>query len=184
MQRKLIAVLIANLFVGGAVYAQGFTLNGEVGAGGIAVNDRTQDASKLNEYRDLEPGVLSIIDLKGRAPRYYVNFYGENLGRDDMFLKLDGGSYNLFKYALYSDSLTHNFGFNLRSPYGGLGSANVTAPLTYVPPACRRRRGTSSASPTRPRRGCGTPTTWRMTAATTARRWSCPSAARFTCGPT
>jgi hypothetical protein len=134
MQRKLIAVLVANLFVGGAALAQGFTLTGEVGVGGLIVEDKGADLSKLNEYRDMSNGVLSIIDLKGRADRYYMNFYGENLARDDMFLKLDGGMKQLFKYALWSDSLTHNFGFGMRSPYNGLGGSDPRAPVTYVPP--------------------------------------------------
>lgn len=131
MQRKLIAVLVANLFVGTAV-AQGFTLTGEVGVGGQFVEDKGVDTSKLNEYRDMSNGVLSIIDLRGRADRYYVNFYGENLARDDMFLKLDGGMKQLFKYALWSDSLTHNFGFGMRSPYNGLGGSDPRAPVTYA----------------------------------------------------
>lgn len=130
MQRKLIAVLVANLFVGTAV-AQGFTLTGEVGVGGLFVEDKGVDTSKLNEYRDMSNGVLTIIDLRGRADRYYMNFYGENLARDDMFLKLDGGMKQLFKYALWSDSLTHNFGFGMRSPYNGLGSADPRAPATF-----------------------------------------------------
>lgn len=131
MQRKLIAVLVANLFVGTAV-AQGFTLTGEVGVGGQFVEDKGVDTSKLNEYRDMSNGVLSIIDLRGRADRYYVNFYGENLARDDMFLKLDGGMKQLFKYALWSDSLTHSFGFGMRSPYNGLGGSDPRAPVTYA----------------------------------------------------
>lgn len=132
MQRTLIAVLVANLFVGAAA-AQGFTLSGEVGVGGLLVEDKGVDLSKLNEYRDLSNGVLSVIDLRGRAERYYLNFYGENLARDDMFLKLDGGMKQFFKYALWSDSLKHNFGFDLRSPYGALGSSDPRAPVTYNP---------------------------------------------------
>lgn len=136
MQRKLIAILVANLFAGlpAVALAQGdFTVTGEVGVGGIVVDETTKDGSKLNEYRDMSNGALTLIDLKGRGQRYYLDFFGENLGRDDMFLSLKGGSYGSFKYSLFSDSLKHNFGFGMRTPYSGAGTANQTVGTTYQP---------------------------------------------------
>ncbi|GAB4467900.1 MAG: hypothetical protein OHK0044_08950 [Burkholderiaceae bacterium] len=126
MTRKLISVLIANLFVAVPVFAQEFRLGGSVGVGGLYVDDDTIDAAKLNEYRDLANGVLSVIDVKGRSRNYYLDVYGENVARDDMFVDVRGGRYGLFKYQLYSDSLRHNFTFGARSPYSGVGTALQT----------------------------------------------------------
>lgn len=126
MTRKLISVLIANLFVAAPAFAQDFQLGGSVGVGGLYVDDETVDAAKLNEYRDLSNGVLSVIDVKGRSRNYYLDVYGENLARDDMFIDVRGGGYGLFKYQLYSDSLRHNFTFGARSPYSGIGTALQT----------------------------------------------------------
>lgn len=136
MQRKLIAVAIANLFVAvPAAWAEpdDFQLHGTVGAGGIDLREDGKDRAKLFEYRDVSGGILSLIDLKGRGKGYYIDFYGENLGRDDMMLDLRGGSYNKFKYQLYSDSLRHNFTFGARTPYSGAGTANQTVGTTYQP---------------------------------------------------
>ena len=139
MQRKNIAALIACLFLAvPAVYAAdgGFTLTGSVGLGGQSVNTSdTVDEGKMREYRDLTSGVLSVFDLKGRSSSYYLDFYGENLGRTDMFLDLDGGSYGSFKYRLLSNSLQHYFTTGAKTPYSGLGTANQTATLPNLDPS-------------------------------------------------
>jgi len=133
MKRTLISVLVANLFVAApalfatAQAADDFTLTGTVGIGGQFVGDTdTVDQGKLREYRDMTTGALSVIELNGRSSKYYLNAYGENLGRDDMFLSLKGGAYGLFKYELFSDSLKHVFTTGARSPYSGIGTANQT----------------------------------------------------------
>lgn len=135
MKRKLIPVLVANLFVAAPALAQDFTLTGSVGVGGqyVDTSNSTTDQGKLREYRDMEDGLLTVIDLKGRSSRYYLDFFGENLGRDDMFLDLKGGAYGTFKYQLYSDSMKHVFTTGARSAYSGIGTANQTVATTYVP---------------------------------------------------
>jgi len=144
MQRKTFAALTACLLLAApAVYAaddglkdEGFKLTGSVGLGGQAVETKdTVDEGKMREYRDLTSGVLSFFDLKGRSSDYYIDFYGENLGRTDMYLNLRGGSYEKFKYQLFSDSLEHNFTLGARTPYSGVGTANQTAVLPSLDPS-------------------------------------------------
>lgn len=128
MERKLIAVLVANLFIATPAFAfEAF--NGSVSLGGLYVDKDTKDAAKLNEYRDMSDGVLSAIELQGKSEKYYLNFFGENLARDDQFLNLTGGMKGNFKYNLFSDRLKHNFTFDARSPYSGIGTALQTIPL-------------------------------------------------------
>jgi hypothetical protein len=140
MQRKTSAVLIASLFLLAvpAVYAADgdFTLTGSVTLGGQVVDTKdTVDEGKMREYRDLTNGVLSAFDLTGRSSTYYLDFYGENLGRKDMFLDLSGGSYGSFKYRLFSDSMQHFFTTDARTPYSGAGTANQTAVLPSLDPS-------------------------------------------------
>ena len=130
MQRKLICILLANLFAGAApAWAQssGSVVTGSVGLGGISVDDDARDASKLNEYRDLDSGLLLEFDVKGRGARYWWDAFGENLGRDDQYVTLRGGTYDVFKYKLWTDSLRHNFIFGGITPHNGVGSATLTA---------------------------------------------------------
>jgi len=109
--------------------SDGFQLGGSVSVGGIRVDDGDAvDASKLNEYRDLSNGLLTGFDLTGRGNRYWLNAFGENLGRDDMYLTARGGVYDVFRYRISSDSLKHNFLFNGITPYDNAGSTNQTSP--------------------------------------------------------
>ena len=131
MNKKLISILIANLFIAAPVYAQdAFQLQGSVSLGGINVDDGdAKDASKLNQFRDLSDGGMLGFELRGRSSRYWLDLFGENLGRDDHYVNLRGGMYDVFKYRVYSDQLKHNFLFGGITPYAGAGSTDVTATL-------------------------------------------------------
>ena len=131
MRHKPIYLLIAGIFSAPLAFAQEtdeFRLSGTVGLGGMHTdNGNAPDPAKLNEYRDLSSGLLTIFDVKGRNSRYWLDLFGENLGRDDQYLAMRGGMYDAFKYRLYSDSLRHNFMVNGITPYAGAGSAIQTA---------------------------------------------------------
>lgn len=133
MKSKLIPILIANLFAASsAAAADGDdTVNyfGLVGVGGLITNESagTRDAAKLNEYRDLENGAIVNFDIKGRSSDYYLDGYGENLGRDDQYLDLKGGKYTIFKYQFFANDIVHNWAFDARTPYSGIGTDTLTA---------------------------------------------------------
>ena len=131
MRPKPIVLLVASLFAAPDVLAQAaddFTVFGTVGIGGMHTDEGdTADPAKLNEYRDLSSGLLTIFDVKGRGTRHWFDLFGENLGRDDQYVALRGGMYDAFKYRLYTDALRHNFMMNGLTPYAGAGSAMQTA---------------------------------------------------------
>ncbi len=136
MRPQLISILVANLLVAAplAFAADGdVQWSGSVTAGARYIDDKVDDPSKLNEYRDLGSGGTGIagFELRGRGDRYYSNIYGENLGQDDQYLDAKGGSYGVFKYRLYSDELRHNFGSGpgARSPFSGIGGSTLTMTL-------------------------------------------------------
>lgn len=143
MRPKLTSILVANLVLASPlVFAEDGNMqySGSVTVGARYVDDKTNDPSKLNEYRDLGDGGSGIagFELRGRGDSYYTNLYGENLGRDDQYLDVRGGSYGVFKYRLYSDELRHNFGSGpgALSPFSGIGGATLTAPFPRpTPPA-------------------------------------------------
>src|SRR5205809_225484 len=110
MKRKPICLLVASLFAAPAAFAQetdAFRLSGTVAIGGISTDEDARDTAKLNEYRDLSDGLLTTFDVKGRSSRYWLDLFGENLGRDDQYIAARGGSYDVFKYRLYTDALRH-----------------------------------------------------------------------------
>jgi hypothetical protein len=85
---------VGTLAPSGAALAQdgGFQLFGSIGAGGLGMHEETKDAAKLYEYRDLSDGPFGVFTLRGRGSRFHFDAYGENLGRDDMYLNLQGGN--------------------------------------------------------------------------------------------
>lgn len=138
MNKKLIGILVANLFAVAPSYAQSddFRLQGSVSLGGMHVDDKDAvDASKFNEYRDMSNGVLSGFDLRGRDSRYWLEAFGENIGRDDHYFNFRGGMYDLFKYRLYSDNMKHNFLFGGITPYAGAGGSSNTATFPQLTPS-------------------------------------------------
>jgi MtrB/PioB family decaheme-associated outer membrane protein len=134
MKRTVLSVLVANAFVALPAAAQdAMEWSGSASVGIRHVDSDAQDPSKLNEYRDLEEGNSGIFgfELRGRSQQDYLNAYGENLGRDDQYIDLNGGRYQTYKYRLYSDQLRHNFGSGpgALSPFSGIGGATITAPF-------------------------------------------------------
>ena len=131
MKTKLLYILIATMFAGsGAALAQNtpFKLSGSIGAGGVGTNEDTRDAAKLNEYRDLSDGPSGVFNLRGRNDRFHFDAFGENLGRDDMYINFQGGMYGKFQFDFHADWLTHNFGFGpdgARLPYTGIGEHSI-----------------------------------------------------------
>lgn len=112
----------------GEALGQGFRLTGSVSVGGLLLNDNSYgNPYRLKEYRDLESGVLAGFDVQGRGTNYHLNALGENLGRDDQSIDIRGGKYDVFKYRLFESRLVHNWTFNARTPYSGVGTDSLTA---------------------------------------------------------
>ena len=70
MKKKLISILIANLFVAAPALAQEMKIEGSVNFGGIYNDEDAVDAAKMNDIRDLTNGVLFGWDVKGRSNTY------------------------------------------------------------------------------------------------------------------
>jgi MtrB/PioB family decaheme-associated outer membrane protein len=138
MNPKSLCMLVAALFAApiAAQESGEFRLFGTAGIGGMHTDDGdAPDAAKLNEYRDLSSGLLTIFDVKGRGTRHWFDLFGENLGRDDQYVALRGGGYDAFKYRVYSDALRHNFMFNGLTPYAGAGGPVQTTTFPRLNPA-------------------------------------------------
>jgi MtrB/PioB family decaheme-associated outer membrane protein len=142
MTKKQLSILIASLFAATPLLAQTtdpFLSTGVVGAGGIITDENSnaarEDFSKFNEYQDLSNGMLSIFGVQGRNKDSWITGYGENFGRDDMYVDLRGGMYDVFKARAYTNWLPHNFLFNGLTPYVGSGGPTLQAVFPNVNPA-------------------------------------------------
>jgi len=126
MNLKPLCLLVASVFAAPLALAQEadpFRFSGTIGLGGMGTDDSAKDPAKLEEYRDLSSGLLTIFDVKGRNSRYWLDLFGENLGRDDQYIAIRGGLYDVFKYRLWTDALKHNFMETGITPYSGAGTS-------------------------------------------------------------
>ena len=136
MNKRYLATLIAALFAATPAFAEDdpFLSTGSVTAGGIVTDSSTKDASKFQEYQDLSNGMLSNIGVTGRNSRSWIVAYGENFGRDDLYVNIRGGMYDVFKARAYINWIPHNFLFNGLTPYAGSGGTALTATFPQLNP--------------------------------------------------
>jgi len=137
MKRTKLSVLIAGILAASPAFGEPTPWITEMGAtiGGISTDRSGRDLSKIEEYRDLGNGVLSNIFYRGRDDRNWVDFYGENFGRDDMYVALRGGQYDVYRYRAYTNWLPHNMAFGALTPFFGVGSSTLTAQFPAPNPA-------------------------------------------------
>ncbi len=137
MNRATLPLLIASLFGADALAedaAQPWIVEGAASVGGIASDKSGRDPTKIQEYQDLESGALSNLYVRGRDDKDWLDFYGENFGRDDMFITLRGGRYDVFKYGVSTNWLPHNYVNQALTPFAGSGTALLTAPFPVPDP--------------------------------------------------
>ncbi len=105
--------------------AENGDLSGSVELGGRIV-DGEDDSAKFQEYRDLKDGIIGNFNLDYKKDSYFLGAEGQNIGWDDQFYQVTGGSYGQYKFSLFYDEIPHNLSFDARSFYSGIGSDNLT----------------------------------------------------------
>jgi MtrB/PioB family decaheme-associated outer membrane protein len=93
---------------------------------GIRGVDDPDNSAKFQEYRDLDDGVFGKMFLNYFKGSYFFGVEGENIGQDDQYYLLEGGSYGKFKYSFFYDEIPHNLSFDAKSFYSGIGTNNLT----------------------------------------------------------
>jgi hypothetical protein len=132
MRSRILSLLIASLFATSSIIcaqdSETYKMSGSIGAEGLGASINARSGEKASEYRDLSDSPFGVFDVQLRSFRFFLDGYGENLGRDTMYLSFRGGMYDRFKYNVHGDWLAHNFGFGpngARTPYSDPGSKNL-----------------------------------------------------------
>ena len=138
MSKKLLSTLIASFFVSAPAFGQSaddpMRVQGTGTIGGIYNNTSARDNAQLFQYQDLGNGVLSNVGARGRNSTTWFEGYGENFGRNDQYMFLRGGMYDVFKSGIYLNDIPHTFSSNAFTPLNGSGGNLLTAtfPLTGI----------------------------------------------------
>jgi len=96
-------------------------------------------SAKAEEYRDLPNGASGSVDAKYKKDGVGTTVKAENIGRKDQKIKVTGEDYGKFRVTGIYDSIPHNYGYDVHTPYGGVGTKYLTmspaAKATDVSPA-------------------------------------------------
>jgi OOP family OmpA-OmpF porin len=131
MSKKLLPALIAALFAAAPAFGQTdadpMRVQGTGTIGGIHNNTSATDRAQLDLYQDLGNGVMSNVGVQGRNSTTWFQGYGENFGRDDQYMFLRGGVYDVFKSGIYLNDIPRTFSSLAYTPFNGTGGNLLTA---------------------------------------------------------
>jgi len=133
MKKRIILLLgLFSLFI---FFANAAAEEGNV-SGNASLGIRSIDddhSAKFYEYNGLKSGVYGNILLDYNTDNYNMSVKGDNLGLDDQYYKMSGAKWGLLKYSLYYNEIPHNYTFDARTFYSGVGSNNLNYGYTTVP---------------------------------------------------
>ena len=131
MKRKLVlsgSALLSLLCVAG-VQAEEGGVSGHVEATGKSI-DVSGNKAKFSEYGDADSGITGGVEMKYDAESGFLNFNADEIARDTQNFKIEAGQYEKFKLDAYYKEIQHNFDFDARSFYTGVGTNNLTTTAT------------------------------------------------------
>jgi len=110
-------------------------------SGGISTGpqgvDVDSNSSKFNEYRDLRDGFYLYnlwFDFLDTQTGFFVDFQGENVIRNDQFLRFRLGDYGRWNILLDRNEIPHNLSNKARTPFINQGRGLLTLPTTVQTP--------------------------------------------------
>lgn len=109
----------------GTAFAQEGKISGDITLTG-AVREGKDTSAKFNEYRDIRDGAYGSINLNYDGPKQYVSFESKDIAYRTQSYALDGGWWDVFRMRVFYDETPHNFTYDARSLYSGVGTSNLT----------------------------------------------------------
>jgi len=116
---------MAILGLWGTAFGEEGKLSGDISVTGV-IREGKDSSAKFNEYRDIRDGIYGSINLKYDTPKQYVSFESKDIAYDTQSYAIEGGWWDIFRLRLYYDEMPHNFTYNARSLYSGVGTNYLT----------------------------------------------------------
>jgi MtrB/PioB family decaheme-associated outer membrane protein len=85
-------------------------------------------SSKFQEFRDVRSGITAGLEGHYRTGDTFLNVLARQIGRKDQDFVLDGGSAGTYQYALTYSETPHNYAFDAKSMWAGIGTEALTLP--------------------------------------------------------
>lgn len=106
------------------VHGEDGKISGEISLTGLIKDGKDNDA-KLTEYRDIRNGVYGGIDLQYQKDRDHLTFEAKDIGYHTQSYRLEGGRWDSYRLDFKYDEIPHNYTFDAKTPYSGVGSSNL-----------------------------------------------------------
>jgi len=119
------AMLILILLPAGVAVGAEETFSGEVSLTGV-IREGKDSSAKFNEYRDVRDGVYGGVDLQYTGPKSFLSFEAKDMGYTTQRYRLEGGRWDFFRVDLNYEEIPHNFTYDARTLYSGVGTNNLT----------------------------------------------------------
>jgi len=88
--------------------------------------NRERQSAKFQEFRDLRDSATGGVEAHYRSGLRSLNLVARNLGLRDEDLAIDGGKAGKFLISVGHSETPHNYSFDARSLYDGIGSGRLT----------------------------------------------------------
>jgi len=85
-------------------------------------------SSKFQEYRDVRSGITAGLEGHFRSQNNVLNVVARQIGRKDQDMILDGGMPGVYSFGLNYSETPHNYQFDAKSLYSGLGTGYLSLP--------------------------------------------------------
>lgn len=115
-----------------ALAAEGVT-SGMITVGANILGGDDQDNAKFQEYRDVDDGVISGLNLFTSRDGFYLTLDAEMIGRDDQSYSAKAGRYDSYRLSAFYDKMEHNYSFDNLSVFTGVGSDTLGRSPLIVP---------------------------------------------------
>ncbi len=130
MMLRYCSIFLAVLLAATPVVAAEGVTSGKITIGVNILGGDDQDNAKFQEYRDVDDGVISGLELFTTKNGYYLTLDAEMVGRDDQSYSAKAGRYDSFSLSAFYDKMEHNYSFDNISVFTGVGTDNLVRSTT------------------------------------------------------
>ena len=101
------------------------TLTGsaEFGVRSVSLNNQS---GRFSEYQNIDEGLVGNVDINTQKDGRYLNLKIQSAGENDESIEFSGGQYGSYKYSLFFDEMRHNYSYDNRTFYSGIGSDTLS----------------------------------------------------------
>lgn len=132
MKRQIpLVLLLFSLITLTTAFAAEDKISGDIAATGT-LSHVSGSKAKFNEYNDIQSGVYSDIKINYDSEKYYADFYSRDMFYNTQSYDLEGGKWGAFKFDLFYNEIPHNFTYDAKTIYSGVGTDNLSYP-THPP---------------------------------------------------